>query len=167
MLPVLVLGHFLPRARHFKVGWASSKKSKILIETNQLITRGKTCFTLFNDDTLSTLKDDEDSITSLTSLENGQPTENIIPVVQRLNYNNLNYGVFSRNSKTNNQININKHPAKPNRKSLLKHDKYDNISIAENDDKDFDLYATKEETDHETELKVNCKWLCIIFKKTP
>ena len=70
--------------------------------------------------------------------------ENIIPVIPR-----HNFGVFSRHLKYEARA-----AARSNGKSEQVGNNIDKISIAENDDKDFEDFATKEEPDPENEFKV-------------
>ena len=79
---------------------------------------------------------------SLGSQDNNYPTENIIPVVPR-----HNFGVFSRRSNSSNGLHRKHKPQKYD-----KYDKFDKISIAENDDKEFEQLV--DETDAEHEIKV-------------
>ena len=69
--------------------------------------------------------------------------ENIIPVIPR-----HNFGVFSRHLKYEARA------ARSSGKSEQVGNNIDKISIAENDDKDFEDFATKEEPDPENEFKV-------------
>ena len=85
----------------------------------------------------------DDSIASINSQGNDFTKDSIIPVIPR-----HNFGVFSKPVHTNGGKDHHK------RNTFDKYDKFDKISIAENDDKDFEYFATKDDTDHENELRV-------------
>ena len=99
----------------------------------------------FDDDADSHQSNKDVSSCSLDGSQSSKiiPKENIIPVIPR-----HNFGVFSRRFKSD--------MTEPRRsgKSDQGRNNLDKISIAENDDKDFEYFATREEPDPENEFKV-------------
>ena len=85
----------------------------------------------------------DDSIVSINSQGNDFTKDSVIPVIPR-----HNFGVFTQQAHTSGGKDHHR------RNTYDKYDKFDKISIAENDDKDFEYFATKDDTDHENELRV-------------
>jgi len=99
---------------------------------------------LFQEDDSQSIRDD--SIVSINSQGNDFTKDSVIPVIQR-----HNFGVFSsKQANTSSSSGNDIH----RRNTYDKYANFDKISIAENDDKDFEYFATKDDTDHENELKV-------------
>lgn len=86
-------------------------------------------------------KDEESILSSSTSQDSSPPTKEIIPVFPR------HSRVFSRYKNT----------AKARCNEDWNPKLYDKISIAENDDKDFELFARSEERDHEEENELRVR----------
>ena len=98
----------------------------------------------FDDDAVSQQSNKDVSDCSLDDSQSSKiiSKENIIPVIPR-----HNFGVFSRRFKSDTG-------ATRSGKGEQGGNNLDKISIAENDDKDFEYFATKEEPDPENEFKV-------------
>lgn len=97
----------------------------------------------FDDDSDGQLNHSNRDVSDCSIDDSKNPKENIIPVIPR-----HNFGVFSRHLKYEARA------ARSSGKNEKKGNNIDKISIAENDDKDFEDFATKEEPDPENEFKV-------------